>query len=262
MHACVHACVHSPPSRRTRMRTTCIHTHRCRGRGFLIRNGTFQTADDALALNAHDYATSNPELGWVRDGVVEDCVDEPLPTSQLGAGFFARLLGGVCDSTGVPHPHPHPRPRPRPRRNPRRSPRPHPTPVTQGDTHPETLTAINNLAAHLPLHLPEVPGEIRGEIRGEMRSAEELYREALAGRRAVLGDHHPDTLTSINNLGMLLLSASRLKDAGGLLIEAFDGACLVFGTKHERTRAFRQNLTTARSVRMRARRWHATHNDD
>ena len=95
-----------------------------------------------------------------------------------------------------------------------------------------------------------------------MRSAEELYREALAGRRAVLGDHHPDTLTSINNLGMLLLSASRLKDAGGLLIEAFDGACLVFGTKHERTRAFRQNLTTARSVRMRARRWHATHNDD
>jgi len=69
--------------------------HLCRGRGFLIRNGTFQTADDALALNAHDYATSNPELGWVRDGVVEDCVDEPLPTSQLGAGFFARLLGGA-----------------------------------------------------------------------------------------------------------------------------------------------------------------------
>jgi len=120
--------------------------------------------------------------------------------------------------------------------------------ATQGDTHPETLTAINNLAAHLPQ-----------ETYSETRAAEELYREALAGRRAVLGDHHPDTLTSMNNLGMQLLSTSQLKDAGRLIIEAFDGACLVFGTKHERTKEFRQNLATVRSVRMQARRWYAQH---
>lgn len=37
--------------------------------------------------------------------------------------------------------------------------------------------------------------------RGQLEAAEALYMEALAARRQTLGDTHPDTLISINNLG-------------------------------------------------------------
>ena len=43
------------------------------GKGFAVRHGVFRTFDDPIALNAHDYTTSNPELGWIEDGVIEDC---------------------------------------------------------------------------------------------------------------------------------------------------------------------------------------------
>lgn len=37
--------------------------------------------------------------------------------------------------------------------------------------------------------------------QGELEAAAQLYREALAARRETLGDLHPRTITSINNLG-------------------------------------------------------------
>ncbi|HUV97497.1 MAG TPA: hypothetical protein VMV98_08520, partial [Acidobacteriaceae bacterium] len=43
--------------------------HLGRGKRFTLRNGTFETGDDAIALNGHDYSTGNPELGWIEDGV-------------------------------------------------------------------------------------------------------------------------------------------------------------------------------------------------
>jgi hypothetical protein len=69
--------------------------HLGRGRRFAIRDGVFQTHDDAVALNAHDYATSNPELGWIEDGVIERCHDLPEPGGKPSVGFFCRLLGGA-----------------------------------------------------------------------------------------------------------------------------------------------------------------------
>jgi hypothetical protein len=63
------------------------------GRRFKISNGIFQTGDDALALNAHDYSSSNPELGWIEDGVVENCRD--LANTNQHAGFFCRILAGA-----------------------------------------------------------------------------------------------------------------------------------------------------------------------
>ncbi|MEI7503162.1 MAG: hypothetical protein WCJ61_07750, partial [Paludibacter sp.] len=45
--------------------------HLGRGKRFLISNGVFETGDDAIALNAHDYTVGNPELGWIEDGIVE-----------------------------------------------------------------------------------------------------------------------------------------------------------------------------------------------
>ncbi len=66
--------------------------HLGRGKRFTIRNGVFQTYDDAVALNAHDYASGNPELGWIEDGVVENCHD--LPDDKEPVGFFCRILAG------------------------------------------------------------------------------------------------------------------------------------------------------------------------
>ena len=57
-----------------------------------------------------------------------------------------------------------------------------------------------------------------------MRGAEDLYRQALFARRESLGDRHPDTITSVNNLGLLLLRKGKLREAGKLLVEAFGNA--------------------------------------
>lgn len=65
--------------------------HLGRGRGFVLRNCRMRTFDDPIALNAHDYIISNPELGWLEDGIVEDCTDMSASSTT---GFFCRLLAG------------------------------------------------------------------------------------------------------------------------------------------------------------------------
>ncbi len=66
--------------------------HLGRGKRFTIRDGIFQTFDDAIALNGHDYATGNPELGWIENGVVENCHDLDAPKTT---GYFCRILAGA-----------------------------------------------------------------------------------------------------------------------------------------------------------------------
>jgi hypothetical protein len=61
------------------------------GKRFTIRDGVFQTFDDAIALNGQDYSTSNPELGWIEDGVIENCYDLNQETT---VGYFCRMLAG------------------------------------------------------------------------------------------------------------------------------------------------------------------------
>ena len=56
--------------------------------------------------------------------------------------------------------------------------------------------------------------------QGKYDEAEPLWREALAGKRATLGDTHPSTLTSINNLGNLLQAQGKRDEAEPLLREA------------------------------------------
>ena len=62
------------------------------GRRFILRNGVFRTFDDPIALNANDYAVSNPQMGWIEDGLIEFCYDLNQPTTT---GFFCRLLAGA-----------------------------------------------------------------------------------------------------------------------------------------------------------------------
>ena len=68
--------------------------HLGRGSRFAIRHGSFATVDDAIALNAHDYATATPSLGWIEHGEIHDVVDLPL-TRGKAVGFFARLNVGA-----------------------------------------------------------------------------------------------------------------------------------------------------------------------
>jgi hypothetical protein len=67
--------------------------HLGRGKRFTIRDGTFQTYDDAIALNAHDYDVGNPELGWIEEGLVENCRD--LTDDKKKVGFFCRIIAGA-----------------------------------------------------------------------------------------------------------------------------------------------------------------------
>lgn len=62
------------------------------GRKFRISHGIFRTYDDPIALNAHDYETvGTPELGWIEDGLIEDCYDLD---DESTSGFFCRILSG------------------------------------------------------------------------------------------------------------------------------------------------------------------------
>jgi hypothetical protein len=67
--------------------------HLGRGKRFTIRDGVFDTGDDAVALNAHDYSVGNPELGWIEDGLVTNCHDLANPDRQVG--YFCRILAGA-----------------------------------------------------------------------------------------------------------------------------------------------------------------------
>ena len=66
--------------------------HLGRGSKFRISNGIFKTFDDPIALNGHDYATATPELGWIEDGIIENCYDlNDVSTT----GYFCRILAGA-----------------------------------------------------------------------------------------------------------------------------------------------------------------------
>lgn len=65
--------------------------HLGRGKYFNIKNGTFKTADDCIALNAADYVEYNPELGDIQYGLIEDCEDL---VNGIGGTQFCRCLVG------------------------------------------------------------------------------------------------------------------------------------------------------------------------
>jgi len=66
--------------------------HLGKGKGFIIRNGWYKTYDDPIALNGHDYDTGNPQLGWIENGLIENCYDLAAPNTT---GYFARILAGA-----------------------------------------------------------------------------------------------------------------------------------------------------------------------
>lgn len=75
--------------------------HLGRGTRFGISDCTFATGDDAIALNAHDYDISNPEMGWIEDGVIENIFDLEPSGLLIGYdgkpiyGYFCRIISGT-----------------------------------------------------------------------------------------------------------------------------------------------------------------------
>ena len=70
----------------------------------------------------------------------------------------------------------------------------------------------------------------------QLEEARPLYDEALQGMRETLGDRHPGTLRSINNMGVLLQVMGQLEEARLLLEEALQGRKETLGDNHQHTR--------------------------
>ena len=68
-----------------------------------------------------------------------------------------------------------------------------------------------------------------------MTDADPLYREALGGRRRTLGDAHPNTLSIMSILAMLLHARGKLAEAEQLSRLCLDGRRRVLGKTHEST---------------------------
>ena len=78
--------------------------------------------------------------------------------------------------------------------------------------------------------------------KGDLAAAEPLNREALEARRETLGNRHPDTLISINNLGQLLQAKGDLTAAELLYHEALEVKRETLGNRHPSTLSSINNL--------------------
>ena len=82
------------------------------------------------------------------------------------------------------------------------------------------------------------------QAQGKYDEAEPLYRKALEVAHETHGNRHPDTLSSINNLGTLLEAKGDLAAAEPLYREALEGMREVLGDRHPNTLTSINNLGT------------------
>ena len=71
-----------------------------------------------------------------------------------------------------------------------------------------------------------------------------MYVEALEISKAELGDRHPDTVTSLNNLALLYYSTNRLTEAATTMTSAVSLLEALLGPNHPNTITVRGNLKT------------------
>jgi Tfp pilus assembly protein PilF len=77
---------------------------------------------------------------------------------------------------------------------------------------------------------------------GDMAAAQPYYERALVITEAALGPDHPDTATSLNNLGALLKAMGDLAGARPYYERALAIAEKALGSEHPHTELFRKNL--------------------
>jgi tetratricopeptide (TPR) repeat protein len=73
---------------------------------------------------------------------------------------------------------------------------------------------------------------------------EVLHRRSLESREKVLGPEHPDTLSSVNNLGNLLSDKGEYHEAEALLRRALESCEKILGPEHPGTLSTANNLGT------------------
>ncbi|NEQ29164.1 MAG: tetratricopeptide repeat protein, partial [Microcoleus sp. SIO2G3] len=82
--------------------------------------------------------------------------------------------------------------------------------------------------------------------QGRYSEAESLYVQALALRRQLLGEEHPNLASSLNNLAGLYRSQGRYSEAEPLLVQALTIFEARLGVNHPNTVVVRQNLEIVR----------------
>jgi tetratricopeptide (TPR) repeat protein len=87
-------------------------------------------------------------------------------------------------------------------------------------------------------HQPAVEAELQNTLGtvynalGDYAKAEAIHREALALRRKLLGNEHPDVATSLNNLASVLREAGKPAEAETTCREALALRRKLFGNDH------------------------------
>lgn len=76
----------------------------------------------------------------------------------------------------------------------------------------------------------------------KLDEAETLFREVLAAHRETMGENHPSTQTSINNMGVILQQAGKFDEAEPLLREALDLQRQTLGNRHISTLTSANNM--------------------
>ena len=71
--------------------------------------------------------------------------------------------------------------------------------------------------------------------QGKLCEAAPLFQESLQGFRVMLGDLHPDTLSSINNNANLLRDQGKLDEAENLFLELLRGSRQTLGDTHQQS---------------------------
>ncbi|WP_159064446.1 tetratricopeptide repeat protein, partial [Streptomyces olivochromogenes] len=83
---------------------------------------------------------------------------------------------------------------------------------------------------------------------GEYAEARRMGEDALARRRRVLGEDHPDTLSSINSVAAILHSLRLYPEAVELLKDVRARCLRVHGAKHPETAQVTRNLAASLSA--------------
>jgi hypothetical protein len=81
---------------------------------------------------------------------------------------------------------------------------------------------------------------------GRLDSSITLLENSSAGLRETLGSKHPDTLASMNNLGVSYFDAGRFDDTVGLLETVVERRKNIFGEDDQKTRNSVEWLEKAR----------------
>jgi tetratricopeptide (TPR) repeat protein len=81
-------------------------------------------------------------------------------------------------------------------------------------------------------------------ILGKYQTAQVMHRQTLELTEKVLGEEHPDTLGSMNNLALMLDNLGKYEEAETIYRRALEGYATVLGEEHPGTVRCRNNLAS------------------